>query len=410
MRHPKIITNPEDIKYILSLKPNDITKTTVISLFGEFNGKSRFNPYDEITIPKDSYGNHPYMNKKQFITTIGVYLFNLHFISEKFQHVFNGYINKTINGKEFGKINSRLSYALLEDDITTDDMDYFLMRAEKFKPFVSIISPTMTEKMLTCSTVASKKVNELYKNKYKERIDNKDPFAADQLEQEALDYMREYLKGDESMDLYDSGARGSFGNNFKNMFVSKGATKDPDTGEYNIIMSNYMNGISKEDYPTMANALSSGPFGRAKLTALGGYKEKQISSAYQHVTLDKDGSDCHSKNYIEIYLDDTNIDKYMYSYIIDGSTLVELTSKNVSKYLNHVVKMRFAHLCNSKTGYCNKCAGNMFNRLGFKNIGLALAIIASTQKARTMKSFHDSTIKFTEMNPEEAFMSICIIK
>lgn len=403
MRYPKLIENSEDLKYILNLKPEDITKSTIIKMFGEFNGKVRFNPYDEIEIPKDGYGEHPWKNKKSFLTTIGVWIFNIYFIQEKFSHVFDGFINKTINGKEFGNINTRLSYALLEDDISTDDMDFFFMRCEKFMPFVSIISPTMTEKMLTCSTVASKKLNELYKNKYKEQIDAKNPFAADQMEQEVLDYMREYLDGDESMDLFDSGARGSFGNNFKNMFVSKGATRDPDTGEYNIIMSNYMNGISKKDYAPMANSLAAGPYGRAKLTALGGYKEKQISSAYQHVVLDKEGSDCLTKRHIEVYLDESNIDKYMYDYIIDGPDLVELTTKNMSKYLNHGVKMRFAHMCSSKTGYCNKCVGNMFYRLGFKNIGLALSIIAATQKQKTMKGFHDSTIKFTEMDPMKAF-------
>ena len=398
-----MIDKEEDVKYILNLKPSDITKSTVIKMFGEFNGKARFNPYDEIMIPKDAYGESPWKNKKPFLTTVGLWMFNIHFISEKFTHVFDGYINKTINGKEFGKMNSRLSYALMEDDITTDDMDYFFMRCEKFMPFVSIISPTMSEKMLTCGTVAAKKLNELYKKKYKERIDAKDPFAADQMEQEVLDYMRVYLDGDESMDLFDSGARGSFGNNFKNMFVSKGATRDPDTGEYNIIMSNYMNGISKKDYAPMSNSLASGPYGRSRLTALGGYKEKQISSAYQHVVLMDGGSDCLTKRYIEVFLTDKNVEEYMYNYIIDGPDLIEMTSKNMKKYINKVVKMRFSNMCESKNGYCNKCAGNMFFRLGFKNIGLALSIIAATQKQKTMKGFHDSTIKFTEMNPLKAF-------
>lgn len=403
MRHPKLITNQSDIDYILSLKPSDITKSTIIKSFGEFDGKSRFNPYDEIIIPKDAYGKHPYMNKKPFLTTIGVYLFNLHFVVERFQHIFNGYVNETINSKKFSSMTSRLVYALLEDDITIEDLNYFIMRAEKFKPYVSILSPTMTIKMLTCSTVAAKKIKELYETKYKERIDKRDPFAADMLEQEVLDYMKEYLKGDESMDLFDSGARGKFGNNFKNLFVSKGATRDPKTGEYNIILSNLMDGISKKDYPLMANALVSGPYSRARLTALGGYKEKIISSAYQHVILDNQGTDCHTKRYIEVHLDSNNISKWMYSYIIDGPTLVELTSKNKDKYINTTVKMRYASLCESKTGYCNICSGNIFHRLGFKNIGLALSIIAATQKQKTMKSFHDSTIKFTEMSPMKAF-------
>ena len=93
----------------------------------------------------------------------------------------------------------------------------------------------------------------------------------------------------------------------------------------------------------------------------------------------------------------------MYSYIIDRGNLVELTTENQDKYLGKKVKMRFSSMCKSKTGICNKCAGNLFYRIGIKNIGAATPKIPSTLKNTSMKSFHDSVAKFTEMDINKAF-------
>lgn len=94
----------------------------------------------------------------------------------------------------------------------------------------------------------------------------------------------------------------------------------------------------------------------------------------------------------------------MYSYIIDGSKLVELTSDNQSKYLDKTVKVRFSALCESKTGICNKCMGNLYYKLDYKqNVGASLTQIPSTQKNIAMKAFHDSTQSLYTMNLEEVF-------
>ena len=95
----------------------------------------------------------------------------------------------------------------------------------------------------------------------------------------------------------------------------------------------------------------------------------------------------------------------MYSYIIEGSKLVELTSENKSKYIGKKVKVRFSALCESKTGICNKCMGNLYYRLGMKtNIGTVLTQIPSVQKNISMKAFHDTTQSLFEMDLEKIFL------
>lgn len=396
----KHITNEKDIQYILSIKEEDITHSFIMELFGEFNGKQRFHPYDTIDIPVGVYGPEGDKNQNKFTTTVGLWIWNRYHIEKELHHVL-GYINNTIDKKAFGKINATLSYALLEDDISIKELKNFIHKTQKDMPYVSIVSPSMTEKMLTSTKAISKKKEELIK-KYKKEIESGDEVGIEKMEKELLDFAKEYLKDDPSLDSFDSGARGSFGNNFKNMFALKGAIKDPDPNKgYNIALSNYMDGVSKEEYAVFANSLAAGPYARGKKTEIGGYWEKLFVSAFQHVILDPQGSDCKTDKYVTVKLD--NPGDWMYCYMIEGNNLIELNSKNVDKYKGKTVKFRFSSMCKSKTGICNKCAGNMFYKLGIKNIGMALAVIPSTLKNLSMKSFHDSSIKTTEMDVMKAF-------
>ena len=143
----------------------------------------------------------------------------------------------------------------------------------------------------------------------------------------------EYLKDDPSLDPYLSGAGGNIDNNFKNMYIMKGAIRNPDPTakkEYEIAKSSFIDGISKDEYSLLARSLSGGPYSRAKKTELGGYWEKLVESATNTFTLDEPGSDCGTDKYLELVLTKDLSSLFMYSYIIksDGK-LEELTSDNV---------------------------------------------------------------------------------
>lgn len=405
VRKSKMITKAEDVEYLINIKESDITTTFISEAFAEFDTGRRFNPYDLITIPAGYYGIEGKKNKKPFTTTVGLWVFNKYFIEP---HLFNlfGYINDTIGKKIFGKINSKLSEALLEDKITTDDLKDFMMKTQKCMPYISILSPSYTNKMLTCSSAIAKKKEEVIAAN-KEGLEKGDGLVADKVEKELLDYAVSYMGDDPSMDMFNSGARGSLENNFKNIFVMKGAMKDPDPNakqKYKIAKSCYIDGISKEDYAAVANSLAAGAYARSKQTETGGYLEKLFLRAYQYITLDPPGSDCGTKRYATVELTDSNVKDWMYSFIVEGSNLVELTGDNKSKYIGKTVKVRFSALCESKTGICNKCAGNLYYRLGYKkNIGTSLTKVASVQKNIAMKAFHDSTQSFYTMDLEKVF-------
>ena len=405
-RKSKVITSNVDINYLVNIKEEDITTSFVNDLFGEFESGRRFNPYDIITIPANSYGPADNRNKKPFVTTVGIWVFNKYFIEPHLFDLFK-YINKTVDKGVFKKINNKISECVLEDKIPIEAMKDFMMKTQKAMPYISILAPNYTDKMLECTVAIDKKKKELLE-KYKDQLAAGDAVIADKVEKELLDYALDYMGDDPSMDMFISGARGSIGNNFKNMFVMKGVIKDPDPNakqKYKVAQSNYIDGIIPEEYALFANSLAAGPYARAKKTENGGYLEKLFLRAFQHLTLDPPGSDCGTKRYLEIELSPKNIELWMYSYVIGpGGQLTEITSDNKDKYIGKKVKIRFSALCESKTGICNKCMGNLYYRLGYKqNAGTSLTQIPSVQKNISMKAFHDSTQKLYTMDLEEVF-------
>lgn len=402
-RKSRYITNKEEVDYILSLDSNTITQSSIMELFGEFNGKRKYNPYDMITVPADTYGKPGNKNIEPFTTTIGTWIFNRFFIEDDFFDLFQ-YIDDEITDDMFSKINKYQSYACMEDTISLESLKNYLTKSQFFQQFSTMLCPSYTEKMLCCSEAIDKKKKELAETKYKDAIASGDPVAIHDMEEELLAFAKEYLADDPALDMFNSGARGSFGNNFKNLFVMRGVIKDPDPLKgYTAITDNYADGITKENYAKMASAMVSGPYSRGKKTEEGGYWEKLFRDAFQHIISGEPGSDCGTKRHITVKLTKDNYAGYMYSYIIesDGS-LVELNSLNANKYLGKTVNFRFSSLCESEH-ICNACLGNSFYKLGIRNIGISSPMIPSIIKNIQMKAFHDTTIKIAEMDVMKAF-------
>lgn len=402
------------VNHLLVLNQADVSYSVIMTLFGSFNGSNLCNQYDTFEVPVNGF---KFIDKKgklvsntnPFITTIGIWIFNIFFLQGfNFSWLFDGYLNENIGKKLFNKINQKLIYALIEDKIEVEPYKQFLNYTQFFMPFETILSPNHTEEIFNCSKKIDKKKAQLIKEN-KEELDKGNVVVAEKIEKELLEYAKEILKDDPSLDVYDSGAGGSFENNFKNMYIMKGAVRDPDPNakqEYNIATSNYINGVSADEYSIFANSLAAGPYSRAKKTEIGGYWEKLFVSAFQTILLDDPDSDCGTDKYITVDLNDSNISSYMYNYIIKSNgELEELTSDNMDKYINKKVKMRFSCFCKSKMGVCNKCAGNFFYRRGEgnRNIGLATVQIPSKLKLTAMKAFHDSNIKTVQIDPMKAF-------
>jgi len=398
------ITDPDFKESLLNVKEEDITSSYIYDLFGEFKGVAKCNPYDLIEIPPGYYGPEKKKNKNTFVTTVGLWLYNKWYIENELFDLF-GYINKTIDGKQMGKMNRELSYALMEDRISVQVLKNYLMKTQIIMQFVTILAPNYSESMLLITKTIAKKKEELIK-KYQKELEAGDTIVAEMVEKELLNYALEALKDDPSMDIFLSGARSNIDNNFKNLFVWKGATRDPNPDakqQFRIATSNYMDGIKREEYALYCNSGIEGAYSRGKKTEHGGYLENLTTSAYQDLILDEPGTDCGTDRHIEVTLSPANYNMYMYNNIIGpNGKLIELNSQNLEKFMGKKVKMRMAYLCPHEHP-CNACAGNFYYKLGVKNVGLTLMQVFSIYKNKAMKAFHDSTVQLTEVDTMKAF-------
>lgn len=385
--------------YLLAMSGKDVTFDFFMSLFGHFEGKCIANPYDLLVVPKDTFkykddkGNEKY-NSSEFTTTIGLYIFNLLLADDDLTRIV-GYVNKTLNKKGYSKLEQKMVYALIEDEITVEQFKKWQMVMQWLMPLQDILSCNHDEKMLLVSKAISKKKAELLKEN-EEAIKAGDPVVIQKIEDELIKFAKEYIGDDSCMDSLNSGAGASFNNQFKNMYIIKGAIANPDPNakqKYDIITDSYIEGVSAQDYPLLGQSGANGSYSRSKKTSVGGYWEKLFVNSLQHIKLDPEGSDCGTKRYIEVVLDDKNIDDYIYSYAIKNDGALELiTSKNCEKFYGKKTKLRFSSMCESKTGICSKCAGQLLYIAGSNNIGTITGQIPDKIKNIAMKAFHDSTV------------------
>lgn len=401
-RKSKLITDKELVDRILNINNKDnLTRTYLMELFGDFNDKTKktVNPYDLISIPAGSITINGKPNKNQFITTVGLWVYNK-LVLEPTVIDITGYISQTLSKKVYNKMNDKIAYAIIEDRLYIRKYKTFIEYNEFLMPFVSILSPNDSIELLTLSSKLKSTKDKLIKEN-KEGIAKGDVLVADKMEKALISKTKEILKDDPAMDSYLSGARGNIDNHLKNTYMMKGATKDPMTGNFNIATSNYADGISSEEYHIFANSMAEGAYARGNKTQIGGYIEKLFVAAFQHIKVGPAGSDCSTKHTLRVKLDKP--EDWIYSYIVEGNKLVELTSENIDSYRGKYVNLRFSSLCKSKNYICEKCAGTLFRRLGMENVGLALPAIPSKLKNLAMKSFHDSTKKVVNMDIEKAF-------
>lgn len=387
-------------KYLLSLKPEDLTFDVLVSLFGDTLNdkkniqKSRFNTTDEMELLPGEY-----FVKEKTLTTVGRFIYNKYIIERlNLQNVL-GYINYPITNSANGKIEAILSQALIEDKVSTDTFHQYIdYRDNLGMQLNSVITTSFTMNTIKTPPSVQRKKMELFKKHAKE-IAEGNIVVSERIEKELVADAKAVLKGDPGMDLYSSEARGNFGN-YKNMNLFKGATMNNITGKFDIVTSSFMDGIKKEDIPSFGTAVVSGAYPKAVGTQESGYLAKQLLAAMQSEVLDEHGTDCGSKKTISATITAKNKKDYVYRYIIENGKLVLLSPDVIDKYICKEVHLRTPMYClGDKT--CNKCAGEFNYILNNINIGLGCSKIATTLLRLGMKKFHTANIGSKQINVDD---------
>lgn len=406
--------NYEDIKEdILKLaNPDLITTDYLVELFS--NKADSQNDKGEIIVDEPKYRVTDWFDLPAKVlrgqdnpveTTFGIFIFNSLCIANPF----NGkvqYINEELNAKIFGKLNSKISQCLMENIITPTEYGEYVntvlwlgYQTELFMPGVS-----------TAIVIPNKKVAELKKKLLDEHPEFKDTnkqlttndiaIYTDEIEKPLLKLAKEEIANDPGARLMEL-KKPSFGNNYKNSCVENGPMIDSTTGGYRANNNSFQDGVTPDNFDLLANKTMFASYSRGVNTAVGGTFAKYTNSMMQAVVLDPPGSDCHTEGYLNYTVTKDNMSSIRYNFALVDGKLTRLTDDVMQKLIGKTIKMRSPLFCKSKTGICNKCAGDTFYIIGIKNIGLTSNIPMNASLNKSMKAMHDLSIHTTSVNLED---------
>ena len=377
-----------------------LTRDDILALIGNtVNGKQY--SQDAIIDLKPEYGYAKGALKETIKTTLGLLIINK-FLYEPIHHL-TGYVNELMDKKQYNKMMEKFKVLILSERMTQEQLVDWMDRREAFgNTLNTFFTPTPT----IHTFIPPKSVMDLKKKLVKENeeaIKNKDVITiVNNIENVLLDESKKFLKeiDDPGLDLYASGAKSNFDNNYKSRLFT-GALPNPIDGSYDIITTNLYEGYKKEDLSTAGTAGIAAAYFKGVSTQVGGYEAKKANVAYQMVMIDDEGTDCGTTHFREIFITEKNYKEYLdRNFITSKSRAETLTEETKSQFIGKLCKLREPCMCKSKK-ICSACAGPYFYKLGLKYIGLALTNPYNTMVNRGMKNFHDITIKIHKIDEKE---------
>ena len=399
------ILSEEKKKELLSMKKDDITLDSLAKDFGCTTSSTkdkkdaftirepRFNLRDKVILQANEY-----INKKQIETTVGKILFNKLFVedTEIVNLLPDGFYNVEVDAKKMKAFSKIVATGVMSGKIKLIPTATDFLKAWEFWGLgaVAIFAPSYSMKTINPIPKVEKMKEDLL-----EGIDKNLIGDLTAVEDKLVETAKEELQGDPGYFMFASGARGSFGNDYKNMALSIGAIENPITKGYDFMKSNYMQGIRKEDIPAAANSVVNGEYPKAIETAKGGYMTKQFFAVFQSIVLDDLGSDCGAKYGLPVTLTKDNLEDYVDQYIMDGNNLVLITNDLPSKYMNHEVMIRSPMYCLGKEKLCSKCAGLRYYKLGMTDAGMASFRLAGKLANASLKKRHSLKIETDHIDP-----------
>lgn len=346
-------------------------------------------------------------NKERITTTVGRYLFNRLVLTSELL-TFLGFQNKVITDKVYSKdIDYQITILLREDKITSRQFMKYINRLENFcTALIPSVTNSFTEKVLIPNDKVIKRKKELFKE-YKKDIEQGNAEIAVKIEKELVNLAAEELKGDPGLDSYDSGARGSFASNYKEIAIMKGPVFNSQTGKWDIIENSFEEGLSKKDLSAHGNSIVDGAYPKAVGTATSGHFSKQIMNSLETQILDDTpNSFCGTKKTIQIVIERKIKDEFIGRTIQDGSKKIRLTFDNIEKYVDKSVQLYSPMACKRVNGgkICSVCGDASVLSQGTKHIGIASTRASSTTLNMKMKQFHSATIKLCKLKKDSLFL------
>jgi len=394
----------DKVKDVVELfaNPKNITRENLVKYFS--NRQERLQdgifkvlpPLYQITDYFDLPPNIINQDKVVPDTTFGIFIFNSLVLNNSFGKNMQ-YINKTLDGDTLGGIISSLSKLLLEKAITVKQFAEFYNTINWLGYQTEMTMPGVSLDMIVPNERVKQAKKELF-DKHPQYLNN-EPIDTTQVAQFIEDVQKPLMKvakdemnKDPSSRLYEGG-KPSFGNNYKNTMVMNGPMMDITAGKYRINPNSFNDGATQDNFDLLANKAMYASYSRGVNTRVGGTYAKYVAVAMQNVSLGPKDSDCGTKGYIDYPVTKANYSSILYNYMLDGDKEVVISPNLEKTLIGKTIKMRSPLYCKMKDHICNKCAGELYYKIGIEHIGLTAAIPMNSSMNKSMKKMHDLSVK-----------------
>jgi hypothetical protein len=336
-------------------------------------------------------------------TTVGRVVANgLLFSRSKELRAVSPYLNTPWDKKAISRMERDVADALLDGRISADDQIWFIDRIQwlGYAP-TSFIAPSMTADTIRLPPRTAALKATILAGPRGDAVRSNDLKELAAVEKELLvSAEAEVGNSDPGMEIFRAGARGSFGNNYKNVAVMRGAIRQSDDPSIiHVSTASLSEGIPHAEMAQYADLMVQASYGRSMMTRDGGYIAKQLNAAFQGLQLDPDPlSDCRSTLLMRVTIDDPR--EYLYRFYREtgGGPLTQLMPAGAAALAGRTVDMRSPSYCGDELGICSRCAGTLYHRMGVVQIGLLASRIGTTLMNGALKAFHDTTLKMVRID------------
>ena len=394
---------PEEVQALIDKPAKDYTFEFLLELFaytkdGMRVKQRKYAPNDIVKLkPKQ------YHNKESVTTTIGRLVWNKIMVERVGVFEYFSYFDKVMTKKNYMSYEAALTLLLREDHIDTKTFRTYIDHRDWLGlQLHAVITVSFTAKTIKTPENIKKLRDELFK-KYEKELADGDVLVANKIEKELVAAMVDTIKDDPGFDLYASGARGDINNHLKNLFLMRGGVMNPNTGKYEIMKTSFNEGLRKEDFTAASNSVVQGAYPKSCATADSGYLAKQLMAGMQTEVLADEGTDCGTTTTLDFIFEEADISDFQQRFINDNGHTVLLNSENSKKYVGKMIHIYSPMCCKGVQGgkICAKCGGKQDSKF----IGLDSNKIATTLTNLNMKKFHDSTLRFSRINPRDAVIN-----
>lgn len=153
------------------------------------------------------------------------------------------------------------------------------------------------------------------------------------------------------------------------LMTSKGLIVDME-GKIHKIPESANDGFGIDSYYKCGAQARRSMFLKSTMTSKPGYLARRVTMANAGIKVID--TDCKSKDYLTVFINKDNVDKYDSRYFkASNGRIIKLTKDTYDTIIGKKIAFRSPIYCKEKTGICQKCYGDLSKKLRTQNVGIA---------------------------------------